>query len=51
MQTERLYLRISPELKQALEVMAKKNRRQLSDYVRLLLEDHVATKEKINGSK
>jgi predicted DNA-binding protein len=50
MQTKRLYLRISPELRQALEELAKKNRRQLSDYVRLLLEDHV-TKEKINGGK
>lgn len=41
MQTDRLYLRISPDLKRKLETLAKTDRRQVSDYVRLVLEDHI----------
>ena len=42
MQTDRLYLRINPDLKRTLEVLAQADRRQVSDYVRMILEDHIA---------
>ena len=40
--TERITLRLTPKLRKALEALAKKNRRKLSEYLYLVLEDHVA---------
>lgn len=37
--------RVSPELKQQLEKLAKKSKEKLSTYVRQILEDHVAQKQ------
>lgn len=38
--------RLPVKLKAALEKLAEKDRRPLSDYIRLALEDHVARKRK-----
>lgn len=38
--------RIPAKLKASLEKLAEKDRRPLSDYIRLVLEDHVARKRK-----
>jgi uncharacterized protein (DUF1778 family) len=38
--TERIELRISKELKDTLTNLANKARRKLSDYLRIVLEDH-----------
>ena len=37
----KLMLRLSPGLKAELERLAREDRRTLSEYVRLVLEDHV----------
>lgn len=41
-----LVLRIPTRLKAAVEEAAAKDRRKLSDYVRIVLEDHLAGKKK-----
>ena len=41
-----LVLRLSTALKSALEKVAARDRRKLSDYVRIVLEDHLAGKKK-----
>ena len=41
-----LILRVTPETLSALKFLAEKDRRSLSEYVRLLLEDHIAAKRK-----
>ena len=37
-----LTLRVSPKLLKTLKALAENDRRSLSDYVRLALEDHIA---------
>jgi predicted DNA-binding protein len=39
--TETLTIRLSPEVKAALERLAASDRRPVSQYVALLIEDHV----------
>jgi mRNA-degrading endonuclease RelE of RelBE toxin-antitoxin system len=41
-----LIVRVSPALRKSLEKLAEKDRRGLSDYVRVILEDHVARKRR-----
>ena len=48
--TEALSFRVSPELKAELQKLADGDRRELSVYVRIALEDHVAAK-KAEGDK
>ena len=43
---EFIALRISPSLKKSLEVLAEADRRSLSDYLRIVLEDHISHKGK-----
>ncbi len=43
--TEILSFRVGPELKAELQKLAKADRRELSVYVRLALEDHVAARK------
>ena len=40
MQKTTIFIRIDPTLKTWLEEQARKDRRSLSDYVRLAIEDH-----------
>jgi predicted DNA-binding protein len=40
-ESPRLILRVPPETLKALQDLAAKDRRTLSDYVRLVLQDHV----------
>ena len=40
-----IFIRIEPDLKAWLEAQAAADRRSLSDYVRLILEDHRKNKE------
>lgn len=47
--TEALSFRIPPELKAELQKLAIADRRELSVYVRLALEDHVAAKKAESG--
>ena len=46
---EHLSFRVSLELKDELKKLADADRRELADYVRLALEDHVATKKAESG--
>jgi predicted transcriptional regulator len=39
-------VRLEPELKEKLKRFAKEDRRSLSSYIVIVLEDHVATREK-----
>jgi hypothetical protein len=39
--TTRIYLRISPELLARLKKAAEAERRTVSDYARMILEDHI----------
>lgn len=41
----RLSVRVPPKLKRRLNQLAKDDRRKVAEYVRLVLEDHVASKE------
>ncbi|MCH8011229.1 MAG: hypothetical protein IIA61_04655 [Candidatus Marinimicrobia bacterium] len=43
---EFIALRISPSLKKSLEVLAEDGRHSLSDYLRIVLEDHISLKGK-----
>ena len=43
--TEHVIIRVTPELKQQLEKMAGHDRRTLSDYVRIVLEDHISNEK------
>lgn len=43
--TAPLSIRITPELKEALEKLADEDRRALSSYVQLALEEHVARRQ------
>ena len=45
---EFIALRVSPFLKKSLEVLAEADRRSLSDYLRIVLEDHMSHKGKKN---
>jgi len=47
--TEHLSFRVPPELKDELQQLAAADRRELSVYVRLALEDHVAAKKAKSG--
>ena len=47
--TEHLSFRVSLELKDGLKKLADADRRDLADYVRIALEDHVATKKAGSG--
>jgi predicted transcriptional regulator len=47
--TEALSFRMPPELKAELQKLASADRRELSVYVRLALEDHVAAKKAEGG--
>lgn len=42
---DRILVRVRGDLRRAIERLAEKDRRTLSDYVRILLEDHVATRK------
>jgi predicted DNA-binding protein len=46
---DRLELRVPSRLKKALEVLAERDRRKISDYVRVALEDHV--KARMGGTR
>ena len=41
-----LMVRLSTELREGLEAAAEEDRRGLSDYVRIVLEDHLAARKK-----
>ena len=41
MKTERIGIRITPELKKALELLANEENRSFSNYIETLLKDHV----------
>ena len=41
--TERITIRIPSKLRKNLEALAEKDRRKLSEYLYLVLEDHVET--------
>ncbi|MCH8012261.1 MAG: hypothetical protein IIA61_10005 [Candidatus Marinimicrobia bacterium] len=43
---EFITLRVSPSLKKSLEVLTEADRRILSDYLRIVLEDHISHKGK-----
>jgi predicted transcriptional regulator len=43
--TAPLSIRITPDLKEALETLAAADRRPLSSYVQLALEEHVARQQ------
>ena len=43
---DHLVVRIPDELRASLEKAAAEDRRKLSDYVRIVLEDHLAGKKK-----
>ncbi|MCH8069404.1 MAG: hypothetical protein IID16_09095 [Candidatus Marinimicrobia bacterium] len=43
---EFIALRISPSLKKSLEVLAEADRRSLSNYLCIVLEDHISHKGK-----
>ena len=47
--TEAITLRVSPKLKEAIERQAKRDRRKVSDFVRLILENTVYPSEPSNG--
>ena len=47
--SEALSFRLPPELKSELQKLARADRRELSVYVRLALEDHVAAKKAESG--
>ncbi|MCH8012258.1 MAG: hypothetical protein IIA61_09990 [Candidatus Marinimicrobia bacterium] len=44
---EFIALRVSPSLKKSLEALAEADRRSLSDYLHIVLEDHISH----NGKK
>jgi predicted transcriptional regulator len=46
--TETLTIRLSPQIKAALEKLAAADRRPVSQYVALLIEDHV--KARVNSA-
>jgi len=46
-----LSIRITPELKEALEELAAADRRPLSSYVQLALEEHVAQRKRTSTRK
>jgi predicted transcriptional regulator len=48
--TEILSFRVGPELKADLQKLAIADRRELSVYVRLALEDHVTAKKAKDGT-
>ena len=39
-----LHLRIPAEMKEQLQALADSDRRKMSDYIRIILEDHIAKK-------
>lgn len=45
MKTDSIFIRLTPELKQRLQELADKDKRTLSDYVRLILTDYIKRKE------
>ena len=38
--------RVTPEVKRQLEELAKRDRRTLSDYLRIMIEDHIKEQKK-----
>jgi hypothetical protein len=46
MKTESIVIRVDKQMKIELEKIAQDNRRQLSDYLRLLMEDDIKNKKK-----
>lgn len=44
-----VHISVKKGIKIALEILAKKDRRSLNAYTRMVLEDHVASKTKITG--
>ncbi len=46
MKSEAIFIRMTPALKEKLQKLADKDKRTLSDYVRVVLEDHIAKQEK-----
>ena len=46
-----LSIRITPELKEALEKLAAPDRRPLSNYLQLALEEHVARQQRSPARK
>ena len=45
MKSETIFARVSLEFKNKLQKLADKDKRTLSDYIRLVLEDHVQKEE------
>lgn len=49
--SDRLDMRIRPDLKADLKRLAERDRRRLTDYVEIVLTDHVAAAKKREGRK
>lgn len=49
--TDPISFRIKAEIKQALERLAKEDRRSLSQYIELALEAHIDAKKKQEGKR
>lgn len=48
---DKLYIRVSADIKKQLQTLANKEKRTLSDYVALILEREIEKENKISGSK
>ena len=49
--TANLNLRINPELKEQLAKLANEDKRSLNTYVEIVLENHIAERQKRDGKK
>lgn len=44
MKSENIFVRVRAEVKEQLQALAKNDKRSLSDYIRIILEDHIKNK-------
>ena len=46
MKSEKIIVRVEKDVKKTLQTLAQKDRRELSDYIRILLEDAIKKEKK-----